>query len=148
MTFLRDSLSHHYTLRNALDQKASFLSALAGVIFGLSISHLSELHFLVLAVASFLTVFISIMIVCLPYRGKISNKFGLLCWWGFLGKDFDEYKGALDRVFSSEENIAEEYEREIWNLANYSLKPKSKLLKLSSFILIIGLLAGFVLFFV
>jgi len=148
MIFLRDSLSHHYELRNALDQKASFLSALAGVIFGLSVSHLGDLRFLVLAVASFLTVFISIMIVCLPYRGKISNKLGLLCWWGFLGKNFNEYKDELDKVFSSEENIAEEYKREIWNMANYSLKPKSKLLKLSSFILIFGLLAGFVLFFV
>jgi len=148
MSFLRDSLSHHYELRNAMDQKASFLSALAGVIFGLSVSHLRDLHFLILAIASFFTVFISIMIVCLPYRGKITNKLGLLCWWGFLGKNFKEYQDELDKVFSSEKNIAEEYELEIWNLANYSLKPKSKLLKLASFILIFGLLAGFVLFFV
>ncbi len=146
--FLRDSLIHHRSLKNSLDQKASFLVGVSGIIFGLSVGHLDEIHFLVLAVTSFVAVFLSILVTFLPFRGKSKGKFGLMCWWGFSDKSFDEYEKGLNEVFSSDEKIAQEYMKEIWILANYSLKPKTKLLKWASLILILGLLGGFVLFFV
>lgn len=146
--FLRDSLVHHRSLKNSLDQKASFLVAIAGVIFGLSIGRLDEIHFLVLAVASFLAVLLSIIITFLPFRGKLKGKFGLMCWWGFSNKSFEEYEAELKKSLVSDEKIAQEYAKEIWGLANYSLKPKTRILKWASIILILGLLGGFVLFFV
>lgn len=149
INFLRDSLTHHRDLKNALDHKASFLLGISGVIFGLSVGHLCELQFLIIAISSFFTALLSVFVICLPFRhSKVKRKFGLMCWWGFLNKNFDQYKDDLNKVFISEEEIAQEYMKEIWNLANYSLKPKNKLLRLSSIILILGLLGGFVLFFI
>jgi hypothetical protein len=146
--FLRDSLNHHYNLRAALDQKASFLVGVSAIIFGLSIARLDKLNFLVLAICSFITVFLTILVVFLPFRGKLKEKLSLMCWWGFSNKNLNQYKDGLNNVFASDEKIAEEYSREIWNLVNYSLKPKTLILKWASFILILGLFSGFALFFV
>ena len=148
INFLRDSLNHHHSLRSGLDQKASFLVGITGIIFGLSISHLDQLNFLVLAICSFVAFFLSILAVFLPFRGKIKERFSLMCWWGFSNKNLVQYEKELEETFISEEKIAKEYMREIWNLVNHSIKPKTLILKWASFILIFGLLAGFVLFFV
>lgn len=148
INFLRDSLTYHHDVRNSLDRKASFLLALAGVIFVFSIVQLDKIQYFIIAVSSFITIILSVLVLCLPYRGKIKEKFGLMCWWGFSGKSFEQYSNELNKVFVSDEKIIEEYKKEIWNLANYSLKPKSELLKWASYILVVGLLIGFVLFFV
>ena len=148
INFLRDSLSHHYSLRSALDQKASFLVGIAALIFGFSMTKLDELNFLILAICSFITLLLSAMAVFLIFRGKRKERISLMCWWNFSKKEYDQYKCELNDVFESDEKIAEEYARDIWNLANYSIKPKALILKWASFILVFGLLAGFVLFFV
>ena len=147
INFLRDSLTHHRELKKSLDQKASFLSALAGVIFTISIGRLDEVQYLVLAVSSFLSALLSILVVFLPFRGKVKDR-GLMCWWGFADKNIDQYKDQLNKVLFADKEVPEEYIKEIWSLANNSLKPKTKLLKWASLILIFGFLAGFVLFFV
>jgi len=148
INFLRDSLSHHYGLRSALDQKASFLVGIAAIIFGFSMTRLTELNFLILEICSFITLILAAMAVFLPFRGKIKERISLMCWWNFTKKEYEQYKKELNDMFQSDEKIADEYARDIWNLANYSIKPKSLILKWASFILILGLLAGFVLFFV
>jgi len=147
INFLRDSLTHHRDIKNALDQKASFLVAVSGVIFGLSVGRLHEIQFLVLAISSFFTVLLSVLIIRLPFRGITKEQLGLICWW-FSDKSFDEYKDGLDKILNSDEKIAQEYVKEIWNLANYSLKPKGKLLKWATYILVLGLLGAFMLFFI
>lgn len=148
INFLRDSLIHHHDVRNSLDRKASFVLAIAGVVFAFSIVQLEKVQYFIIAVTSFITIILSVLILCLPYRGKIKGKFGLMCWWGFSGKSFEQYSDELNKVFVSDERIIEEYKKEIWNLANHSLKPKSELLKWASYILVVGLFVGFVLFFV
>lgn len=147
INFLRDSLIHHRDIKNALDQKASFLVAVSGVIFGLSAGRLQEIQFLVLAISSFFTILLSVLIIRLPFRGIKREELGLMCWW-FSDKSFDQYKDELNEVFASDEKISQEYMKEIWNLANYSLKPKSKLLKWASSVLVSGLLGAFILFFI
>lgn len=146
--FLQDSLIHHRSLKNSLDQKASFLVGVSGIIFGLSVGRLQEAQFLLLAISSFLTVFLSVLVTFLPFRGKLKEKFGLMCWWGFSDKSFDQYKDLLNKTLDSDEKIAQEYMKEIWSLVNYSIKPKTKFLKWASLILILGLLGGFILFFI
>lgn len=148
ISFLRDSLGHQHNMRNSLDSKASFLLAVAGVVFGLSIAKLEEIQFVVIALTSFVTIILTVLAVFLPYRGKIKEKGSLLCWWTMLGKKFEDYRKEAQQVLNSEEKITDEYLKEIWNLANYSLKPKSLLLKWASLILTAGLLLGFILFFI
>lgn len=148
INFLRDSLNHNYGIRGALDQKASFLVGIAAIVFGFSITRLSEINFIVLAICSFAALFLSVLVVFLPFRGKRRERISLICWWGCAKKGYGQYKNELDDVFKSDEKIADEYARDIWNLTNYSIKPKSLILRWAGFILIAGLLAGFVLFFV
>ena len=148
INFLRDSLVHHRDLKNALDHKASFLVGISGVIFTLSVGHLEKMQFLILAIGSFLTVLLAILVIFLPFRRKIKEKFGLMCWWGFSDKSFNQYKDELNKIFNSNEEISLEYMKEIWNLTNYSLNPKTKLLKCASSILILSLLSAFILFFI
>jgi len=147
LNFLQDSLKHHRDLTVALDRKASFLIALSGVIFGLSVSRLDQLQFIVIAACSLISVLLLVMIIRLPFRGKIEQKFSLLCWWGFKNKKFEEYSDEIDQLADSKSGIIKEYKKEIWNLAEHSLKPKNTLLKWASLILSVGLLAGFIIFF-
>lgn len=148
INFLRDSLSHHYSIRGSLDQKSSFLVAISAIIFSVSLSCLNELPFLILGISSFLTVVLSIMVTFLPFKGRKKKWHGLMCWWGFSGKDSKQYEEELRKAFLSDEATAKEYATEIWNLANYSLKPKSKILKVASLVLLSGLVIGFALFLV
>lgn len=148
INFLRDSLLHNRDIRNGLDQKASIILGLSGVIFTLSIGSLEKLQFLVLAITSFFAALLSIFAIFLPFRRQTKNRFSLICWLGFLFKNFDDYKREVYSAFESEEKTSQEYMKEIWSLANYSLKPKTKLLKWASSILTLGLLMAFVLFFV
>lgn len=147
LNFLRDSFHHHRELTNALDRKASFLLALASVIFGLSIINLGSIPFLVMTVCSLFSALLCVLVITSPFRGKIKGRFSLLCWWGFADKNYEQYKEGLDKVFASESAMIEEYEKENWSLANYSLKPKTILLKWASYVLLLGLLVGFILFF-
>lgn len=147
INFLRDSLLHHRSIRDSLDNKASMLLAISGVIFGLSLARIEGPAFLALALSSFLTVFFSIVVISSTFRGNAKKNFGLMCWFGFAEKDFNQYKKELNRVFISDEKIADEYMKEIWNLANYSIKQKTLFLKIASFILIFGLLLSFIIFF-
>lgn len=148
INFLRESLAHHRDLRNALDHKASFLLAISGVIFTLSIGRLQEIQFCVLGISALLAAILSVFTIFSPFRKGVKKKFGLMCWWGFSEKSFEQYKDELEKVFTSDEAILREYMKEIWNLGHYSLEPKTRLLQWSSLILILGLLAGFILFFI
>lgn len=148
LNFLRDSFHHHRELTNALDRKASFLLALASVIFGLSIINAGSIPFFVMAVCSLLSALLCVLVITSPFRGRIKGRFSLLCWWGFADKNYEQYKEGLDKVLASESAMVEEYKKEVWGLANYSLKPKTILLKWASYILLLGLLVGFILFFI
>lgn len=148
INFLRDSFNHHRDLTDDLDRKASFFLALSGVIFALSVNRLQEIQFLVIAITALLTLILSVLVIRLPYRGKMKEKLSLMCWWGFADKNLSQYKDEINKVLGSEQAIIEQYQKEIWNLANYSIKPKSILLKWASYVLVIGLLIGFALFFV
>ena len=104
---------------------------------------------MVLGIASLITVLLSIYVVFLPFRRmKTKKNLGIMCWWGFSDKTFDEYHKETKKIISSNRKITDEYLKEIWNLTNYSLKPKNHLLKIASIVLIIGLLGGLILFFV
>ncbi|MDD5341886.1 MAG: hypothetical protein PHH01_00010 [Patescibacteria group bacterium] len=148
INLLRDSLTLQNSLRGSLDQKASFLVGIAAVIFGLSMIRIEASNFLVLAISSFITLVMAITVVFLPFRGKRKERLSFICWWGFSDKGLEEYEDKLKKVFDSDDKMAEEYMREIWTMTNYSIKPKSKILKFASFILVFGLLIGFVLSFV
>ena len=97
-----------------------------------------------MAITCFLTVLLSISATFLPFRRHAKEKFGSMCWLGFSDRSFNQYKDELDEVFASDEKMAEEYMKEIYSLANYSIKLKVKYLKWASIILIIGLFAGFI----
>lgn len=148
LQFLRDSLAHHRDLRNALDTKASLLLGLSGVVFALSVKQIEELPFFIFSSFSLISVLLLILVVRRPFRRKKHIGEGLMCWWSFRADDYEGYKEEIAKVKETDEKIAEEYTKEIWNLAQYSLRPKTILLRWSSFVLTLGLFIGFLLFFI
>jgi len=146
--FLKESLAHHRDVRNALDNKAALLLGLSGVVLAISISNMRELQYLVMALCSLVSALLLVFVVSMPFKRKTRIKMGLICWWGSHIDSFSEYKKEVERATKTENSIAEEYMKEVWNLANYSLKQKTKLIRWSSWILILGLLSGLILFIV
>lgn len=143
---LQDSLRHQLEIKKGLEQKASFLTALSGVMVGFSVGRLDGLEFRVLAVTGFLTVVLSILSVFLQYRGP-GGRGSLLCWWGFPRKEAD-YRQSLNKVLENETKIVGEYEKEIWALSAYSIRPKTNLLTMASTVLLGGLVVSFILFLI
>jgi len=140
--FLKDTLAHHHQMRDALDNKASFLLGISGVIFVLSIVHLEKIGFLVIAITSLIACLFSIWTVSFPFRKTKKKAFGLMCWWGFEKMNFEEYTKRIEEILGSDKAITKEYLKEIYALSKYSLKPKSSMIRLASFTLTIGLIVG------
>jgi hypothetical protein len=147
LTLLQDSLTHHTQIRGGLDQKASFLTAISGALFGFSIGHLDEPRFLALMIGALLTVILSVLAVFLPTRSTPKGSGSLICWWGFPGKTYEAYRQAMGSVIASDDATREEYMKEIWTLVNHSIKPKSRYLRLASYTFLLGLVASVALSF-
>lgn len=140
--FLKDTLAHHHQMRDALDNKASFLLGISGVIFVLSIVYLERIGFLVITITSLVTCLFSIWTVSFPFRKTKKKAFGLMCWWGFEKMGLEEYTKEIEKTLESDKAITREYLKEIYALSKHSLKPKSSMIRLASFILTVGLIAG------
>lgn len=129
--FLEKSLDINHGLRNAFDYKANFLLAISGIIFTLSTAN----HLKPLQIMSALSAMLCILSIILPQR-RIKTD-GLLCWWGLKGKSFDDYKNQVNEI-DSETKLADEYQKEIYQLYKNSIKYKSLYLKLASLVLLLA----------
>lgn len=144
----KESLVHNRDIKKTLDQKASLLLGLSGVILTISIGNLEKVQYVILAVTALVVIFLSILAVFLPFRSKKRIKPNLICQWGTRGAEFDEYRAKVLGLSDSPEKILDEYLKEAWNLSGFSVKSKTCLLKWASGILLAGFLTGFVLVFV
>lgn len=138
--YLRDSLAHNRDVKNALDNKASLLLAISGAIFTLSIANINRPTFTTLAIFMAAVIMLCVWSVFLPQRDKTKVKKGFFCWWGYDMKNFDEYKNNLNEIFAQPDKILDEYETEIWNIVNFSIKLKTKTLKAASLLFVAGVL--------
>lgn len=146
--FVHDAYAHQKEQRTIYDNKASFLIGISGVIFAMSIGQINRISFLIIALSTFVALILSIWTISFPFpRGK-GAKFSLLCWSGFRGMKKDEYEAKMKEIVDSDEKIVHEYIREIYALYQYSVLPKSKMIRLASIVLTFSLFAGLLLLMV
>jgi len=107
--FLREFLNHQQDIKNILNHKASFVIAISGIIFTLSLGKMDQLPFLILAISSFFSTLLSIFIIRFPFHSKTETKFNMIGYWGFSKKSYDEYKKGIIEISKSDDKIAREY---------------------------------------
>ena len=148
MAFLQASLDTQRRYKEHLDQKASILLGISGVIFVLSISNMEQIGFLVIAVFSLLSCILNVWVISFPFKKHRRGKYGFMCYLGFYDLDFKEYGKQLKAILNSKDGLVNEYATEIYSLAEHSIKFKTKLIRNASFILSLGLVIGLVLLFI
>lgn len=135
--FLEESLHLNHNLRTALDYKANFLLATSGVILALSVPSYN----LILIIFSSLSAIFCILAIDSPFRKVKDNSH--LCWWGIKNKNFVEYKKICDQI-NSEDDLIKEYQIEIYNLFQNSIKNKLIFIRLSAIFLLIAFLLSLI----
>lgn len=148
IAFLQASLDTQRRYKEHLDQKASILLGISGVIFVLSISNIEKVGFLIIAIFSLVSVILNVWVISFPFKKHHRGKFGFMCYLGFYDLDFKEYSRKLKIILDSKDGMVNEYATEIYSLAEHSIKFKTKLIRYASFALSLGLLIGLVLFFI
>jgi hypothetical protein len=143
--FIHDAYSHQKEQRTIYDNKASFLIGISGVIFALSMNQINKISFLIIAVAAFAALILSVWTVSFPFPHSKKAKFSLLCWSGFQGMKKDEYEAKMKEIVNSDEKIIHEYIKEVYALYQYSVLPKSRMIRMASLILTISLFTGLLL---
>lgn len=134
LRFLEKSLDINYGLRNAFDYKANFLLAVSGIIFTLSTSS----HLKLLQILSAVSALLCILAIVQPHR-KVKPSGGLLCWWGLRDKSLENYKKEIINL-DTNDKVIEQYEAEIYDLYQNSIKYKNLFIKLASFVLMLAFL--------
>ncbi|MFN3301469.1 MAG: Pycsar system effector family protein [Patescibacteria group bacterium] len=147
LRFIRDAYLHQREQRTIFDNKASFLMGISGVIFALSMGRIEKVGFLIISLFALLALVLSVWAVSYPLP-RPKNVFSLLCWSGFRGMKDHEYEEKIKEVISSDEKIVQEYLKEIYAIAKYSIEPKARLVKLASFILSLSLILGLFFLFI
>ena len=145
--FLKDAMMNQVYYKNALDNKANVLLGVAGVIFGLSLTQLGavspafQVGLIVLIATTILVSLLCIWTIKMPFQ-KRKFKQRLMCFYGFEGMSFGEYKEAVMKASGSREGLIDEYLTEIYGLYKNSIEPKYALVRASAAILTVGLVVG------
>jgi uncharacterized membrane protein len=146
--FLKDTMMNQVYYKNALDNKANVLLGVAGVIFGLSLTQIgaavspaSQSGLIVLIATTILVSLLCIWTIKMPFQ-KRKFKQRLMCFYGFEGMGFEEYKRAVGKAFDSKDKLVDEYLTEIYGLYRNSIEPKYALVRASAAILTVGLVLG------
>ena len=146
--FLKDTMMNQVYYKNALDNKANVLLGVAGVIFGLSLTQIgtvaspaSQAGLIVLIATTILVSLLCIWTIKMPFQ-KRKFKQHLMCFYGFEGMGFGEYKEAVGKVFGNRDRLVDEYLTEIYGLYKNSIEPKYALVRASAAILTVGLVLG------
>lgn len=142
--FLKTALHHQIFIHDSLDRKASWLLGISGVLFVLSLSRLDTPGFEIIIVFTLLSALFNIWAISFPFKYERRKCFSFLCWKGIRRLSFEEYKKEAASILADEPRMIKEYDKEIYSLSEYSIKPKSRLIRWASLCLTIGLIAGFI----
>lgn len=153
INFLDSILYNHVEQNNRLDQKASFLLGVSGLIFTLTISELLIFQETSLEKASLLIIALSALASCIlaiwtirPPFSEQHERPNLMFYRGFGKLCLEDYKKKLLEVIQDKEKLVGSYATEVYALYQAAIRPKYKLIKKASWILTVGLSVGGVLF--
>ncbi len=153
--FLDSTLYNHVEQNNRLDQKASFILGVSGLIFTLTLTQLlvfketsiERISLFIIAVSSLISSLLAIWTIKPPFTEQHERP-TLMFYRGFKGLSCEDYKKKLLEVIQDKEKLVGAYAKEIHCLARVALRPKYKLIKKASWFLTIGLGVGGLLFLI
>ena len=147
VNFLDKIIEVNLSLNALVDDRASFLSGIAGIIAVVALtqvftaSGLTRVGFMVVTLTGLLTIFLSIGVI--RPKSLKKQRINLMYYGGICHYDEKKYYSMIKDALSCKDEMVKEYVKEICDLSE-ELKARFKLIRRTGDILVIGLIAGFV----
>ena len=155
---LEDILDHQMRLNEILDKKAHFIMGIAGIILTIIVAEvlpnldkfndLEKIGIAIISCGCILSLILTIKIID-PIMGD-RERTDLFYYKSFL-KNYDtgeDYAKDLKKLLNNEDEIIKLYAMQIYDLSDLVLKPNFYLLKITSRILLIGIIVGSIFVFI
>jgi len=146
--FLDKIVDINISLNDVVDERASILAGIGGVISVISLGQLfasygiASFGFLIIVITGLMTIIFSVGVIR-PKKLKLRRK-NLMYYGGICCFEAEEYSKRLRETISTKENIFKEYSKEIHDLS-LELDERFKLIRKIGDILVSGLVVGFIL---
>lgn len=144
--FLDKIIDVNLSLNDVVDERASIMAAIGGVIMVVSLGQLfvsgglATAGFLLIVLTGLMTILLSIGVIR-PKELQARRK-NLMYYGGFYHLSLDQYRRELRDVISSKEKIFNEYSKEAHDLSQ-ELTARFRLIRGVGDILVSGLIVGF-----
>jgi len=148
LNFLDQIIAINMSLNDLVDERASFLSGIAGVIAVVALtqifssSGLVRIGFIVVALTGLITIILSIGVIR-PKQLKL-QRINLMYYGGICRYEEKKYYSMIKNLLRKKDDTIKEYVKEIYDLS-LELKARFKLIRRIGDILVSGLIAGFIL---
>jgi hypothetical protein len=148
VNFLDQIIAINLSLNDLVDDRASFLSGIAGIIAVVALTQLFSttglvrIGFLVVTLTGLVTIILSVGVIR-PTSLKL-KRVNLMYYGGISHYEEKKYYSMIKDTLESKEDMIKEYVKEIYDLSE-ELKARFKLIRRTGDILVTGLIAGFIL---
>ena len=144
--FLDKIVDVNLSLNDVVDERASIMAGIGGVIMVISLGQLfnsqglATVGFFAIIVTGLITVLLSIGVIR-PKELRERRK-NLMYYGGFCSMTLDDYRKALKKAISTKKDIFDEYSKEVHDLSQ-ELNARFRLIRGIGDILVSGLIIGF-----
>jgi hypothetical protein len=144
--FLDKIVDVNLSLNDVVDERASIMAGIGGVIMVISLgqlfnsSGLASAGFFTIVSTGLITILLSVGVIR-PKELKARRK-NLMYYGGFSHLKLEEYRKKLKKAISTKENIFDQYSKEVHDLSQ-ELSARFRLIKAIGDILVAGLIIGF-----
>jgi hypothetical protein len=148
VNFLDQVIAINLSLNDLVDDRASFLSGIAGIIAVVALTQifsatgLIRIGFLVVTLTGLLTIVLSVGVI--RPKSLKKKRINLMYYGGICHYDEKKYYSMIKNTLESKDDMIKEYIKEIHDLSE-ELKARFKLIRRTGDVLVSGLIAGFVL---
>jgi hypothetical protein len=148
VNFLDKVIEVNLSLNDLVDDRASFLSGIAGIIAVVALtqlfgsSGLIRVGFLVVTLTGLVTIVLTVGVI--RPKSLKKKRINLMYYGGICHYDEKKYYSMINDLLESREDMIKEYIKEIYDLSE-ELKARFQLLRKTGDILVSGLIGGFIL---
>jgi hypothetical protein len=148
VNFLDQIIAINMSLNDLVDDRASFLSGIAGIIAVVALTQifsttgLVRIGFIVIILTGLVTIILSVGVIR-PKQLKL-QRINLMYYGGICNYEEKKYYSMIKNILEKKEDTIKEYVKEIYDLSQ-ELKARFKLIRRTGDILVSGLIAGFIL---
>ena len=147
VNFLDQVIAINLSLNDLVDDRASFLSGIAGIIAVVALTQiftttgLIRIGFVVVILTGLITIILSVGVI--RPKSLKKKRINLMYYGGICHFDEKKYYSMMEDVLESKEDMIKEYIKEIHDLSE-ELNARFKMIRRTGDILVSGLIAGFV----